>query len=397
MNWNDVTTFQWIIYCFSLLLTFWLGLWLIRSLRNWQITSRLYGGIPLGTTWQMMQSLFRTRGWRRLRLSIELLIVALIVVWFAEIKPAWILLVPVALILPVTVLALTEPPAVLLLGSSQWETVRVAARIRLYIHSYRQVYLLDESAAQKARTSWLDYDQFEFNNLRIHTDYDWQKFVFPLTESVPIIVLDTRFPSPAVLQEARRLLDSNLKHKTVFLTNEDGSAPALNAISETANGLLTATSETIGHVVRGLGLNHTTSPIDQPGFFLDCNRRIESCTTRVFELGSRFQAALNEARSVHGESAFVNDAGHLLRQLSGSPGDGLNQMAADLDKDIEAVESFLERWSASSDSTVQGVLAVVRATCQRLAELQVAFDAAEVNFVEENTALLDKFGIPRGR
>lgn len=393
MHWDDLTIRQLIAVALAALCTAWLCVSLWWSARTWRIATRLYGHAPFAMAFQMLLWVRRTKNVGRILLAITMFAVGFLSVWFADLQPAVlgvVLLLPGALLIPVAVLDLVEPPSVLLLGSSQWQTVRVAARIHLYIYPYRLIYLLDANAATNARTSWIAHEQFKIDNLRILGEHNWQEVVFPLSERVPIIVLDTRIPSPAVLHEAQRIVGSNLKEKTVFLTHEDGSSPALAAIDEDIDesGVLTATTHSIAHVLRGLGLIHTASPVDHPGYFLISNRNVEKCMTRIFQCGDDYSAALTRAFNRSGETLFISDARKLLEQLNGPPGAGLADVAAGLDDDIEAVESFLDRWEDEEDLEHQPVVSEAKRTCQRLAELQVAFDAASVDFVAENTNLL---------
>jgi hypothetical protein len=115
--------------------------------------------------------------------------------------------------------------------------------------------LLDATGAEVQRQSAPDVASFGVDNLRQHGGADWRMTFALLSESVPVLVMDTRTPSPAVLDEIRRIIAGPLCEKTLFVIAEDGSAPALQtACPDVCLGDLQAAR--ISEIVARLKLHH---------------------------------------------------------------------------------------------------------------------------------------------
>jgi hypothetical protein len=104
------------------------------------------------------------------------------------------------------------PPAALVLAASAGDPsiVRVVARA---LFPMRVVHLLEgerrSSVRPRGGTSWREV-------------VDW------FMETVPMIVVDTRFDTEAVMAEMGRLLHPQIAEKSLFVTHGDGRAPALD-------------------------------------------------------------------------------------------------------------------------------------------------------------------------
>ncbi len=265
-------------------------------------------------------------------------------------------------------------------------------KVQLGIHPYRPIVLLDPSAAGKLKNSWFEHQKFKIDNLRILGPHNWREVVFPFANDVPLILLDTRIASPAVIEETRRLVTSNHKNKVVFVVNDDESSPSIDALDEQLDiGDLTITKiSTTIDTIRSFGLSHTQSPIENPFYVFFSSRKIEKKMRRTAMAGYQFSEALQKAYKKYGKTPMIVDASELFNRLNGDTEAGLAQVVSELESDIEATETFLERWSNEQRYLHQTVIAEAIYTCQCLAELQVALNAAPPNLIQETLEMLSR-------
>ena len=75
---------------------------------------------------------------------------------------------------------------------------------------------------------------------------NWERIVVELVDTVPIVILDTRFITPAVLKEATWLLSSPARaHRTFFLTDDQGRYPVLSQLLAQGSRAVTIGSATL--------------------------------------------------------------------------------------------------------------------------------------------------------
>lgn len=106
-----------------------------------------------------------------------------------------------------------KPPDVLYLATSDADQVRFHNRLARGLFLFRPVSLLqsdDHNANKKIRR----------NCFRVSSESNWRATVFTLIEQAPLVVIDARVESPAVLEEAEFLIDSDWLFKT-FVVHED--------------------------------------------------------------------------------------------------------------------------------------------------------------------------------
>jgi hypothetical protein len=168
------------------------------------------------------------------------------------------------------VLYQSTPPSVLLLGTSNGECVRLRHKLERGLYPYRVVVLFDPHAASPSDFSLFARNLLEWDNLRT-TSGNWRSVVHPLMDMVPIIVMDTRFPTPGVIEEAKRVTTEGLSGKTVLLVGDDGSAPALGDLGkpDISGDLRLSIEDQLVALLRTMGLSRTTSPDDIPIFSED--------------------------------------------------------------------------------------------------------------------------------
>jgi hypothetical protein len=218
------------------------------------------------------------------------------------------------------------------------------------------------------------------------TLHDWRTIVFPLVHEIPLIVVDTRIPSPAVLEEIRRVIAVTILHKTVFVVRDDGVSSMIETLQLTperrAEMIIVKESDMIGKL-RQMGLDRTRSPWDNPFYYLTSSRRIEA---RMREVGSEvdlFRKVLGQtAMSIWGSAVYC-DAEQLLIKLMGRPGmiTATEQVFADLEYDMAATESFIDSWATSNDDEAHRLVARAQRICTALGKLQCESDWAPPNFL----------------
>jgi len=120
---------------------------------------------------------------------------------------------------------MTKPPTILLLGCSSQQLNNTHMDLKISMNGLRVVSLVDATKAESASV-------FSFllgDSLRT-TDNKWQEVVHQLMEIVPIIVIDTRIASPAIIYEASYVMRTGLIYKTVFLSESNGESPVLDSL-----------------------------------------------------------------------------------------------------------------------------------------------------------------------
>ena len=301
-----------------------------------------------------------------------------------------IVLLPVILFHLYTFALHAMPPSVLLLGSSRWETVRLFNLIERGIYPYRVVVLLEPSLTEPLRHSRFHWEHFEADNLRIIGPHSWRDVVHRTSARVPLVVLDTRLASPAVVEETRWMLEEPFRTKALFVVADDGSAPSVVAArpDTSLSDLRTVRVTEVVSALKTMGLTKTTSPDDAPllatASFARNSKKMERAMRTVAQTGMPFGMALDGAERTHGRTPFVTAARKLQERLTGNPGDGALEVFAQLSMDIVATESFITQWRPTTEPEYQLVVARAFAVHHALCSLQDAVDCAPPVFLQRN-------------
>ena len=120
-------------------------------------------------------------------------------------------------------LILLLPPGAIVLGSSSPGSVDLVVGTTRLMHPYRVVSLIEDR--RLIRTPFAG----KHDNLRTVKSASWRGAVHRLIEITPLVIVDTRFPTPHVCEEIKHMLDERRVSKAIFVVNEDGSAPGLEA------------------------------------------------------------------------------------------------------------------------------------------------------------------------
>lgn len=211
---------------------------LAMTMYSWYRTARLSGRMPLRVAAWMIGLAWRSR--HRYLLCVALGGLALTALYLVAsltmgdpAHPA--LLLSVATLSSAMLMAVCQPPAIVLLAGSGEATLDLLRSINLAITPLKAVALLEDEHAgvtQRFRIRSLILGSTldpKFNNLRTTDQQLWQSVVHQLVDIAPIVVVDTRDPGPAVAQETFIMLAPERAGKAVFVVDADGSCPALVA------------------------------------------------------------------------------------------------------------------------------------------------------------------------
>lgn len=370
--------------------------YILPTVHHIVVTVRLYGRIPFRDSILTLRYTLQTKNaWNVLSPALSILIF-FVVLPLLQIGYPKIILLPIFILHLCTIALYGTPPSVLLLGSSRWETVRLFNLVERAIYPYRVVALLDESSIEPSRHSHSHWFHFKVDNLRILGSHNWRDVVFRISTNVPLIVLDTRFPSPAVVEETHRMLENQNRNKTVFVLSDDGSAPAVAAASPSVSlqELHTAEPCNVADLLKKLGLKETTSPDDNPVIekisYVSNSKKIERAMMAVAKIGIPFRNSLDIANKEHGPSSFVTEARYLQKRLIGNPNDGALEVYAQLSRDIELSRAFIDSYRNTNLPEYRTVLHYAEAVYRELCNLQKTIDNAPPNFLLQNKARLKK-------
>lgn len=340
----------------------------------------LYGGIPVSAALKTARFALRSQGWFEL-ISPVLWGVGLYVFGqiFVPFPPTVFL--PIVLWQLFLILRILLAPTVLLLGSSRWQTARLFTLIERGVYPYRVVVLLDPQSVDRARHSSIHWMGFEEGNLRQPADTDWRIAVDTIAGFAPLIVLDTRFVSPAVVTEAHRIFSTpELERKTVFLLEDDGSSPVLRqaGLEGRVPPQQTVKFEGVVACLRRMGPLRTTSPDDNPVLgpmiYKRHTTRLGKAMQAVGDTGIPLQKALSEILGRFGHTDQTDEVEAIIAQLNGGPNGGAMELIAGLSADIAVVEAFLEKWSVSPNRAERHLIGPMRGTYDALCRLQQTID-----------------------
>lgn len=200
------------------------ALLLVPCIVQWCLTARLYGELPLRFVLPNVRQIFRTR-------KVFLLIVATLApleVLGGACFPEWLPPLPLwfATLGILVASYLTTPPAVLLLASSHTANIRMIFDADMATAPMSLVHLIEPNS--ESLGNW-DFEVVRYNSRRTINDDWWRDAVDVYMDMVPIIVIDTRIASPAIVHETKALLAHELRHKALFIVGTNNEQPALEA------------------------------------------------------------------------------------------------------------------------------------------------------------------------
>ena len=367
---------------------------IIPTLHQLLVTISLYRRIPISEGINTLLYTIKTRNaWMVLLPVASALLFGLIFPIYRISYPS-IVLLPIILLHANTLTLFFTPPSILLLGTSRRETIRLFNHIERSIYPYRVIVLLNPSQSEPDRHSYLHWLHFEFSNLRILIDSNWQIIVNRICNSVPIVVLDTRLASPAVIEETEIIFQSFLS-KTIFVVDENGEAPSIYKAGRQSmiDQCRISNMDNIIKTLKEFGLNQSTSPDDNPILsqlsFNYNSKRLEREMQSIAYEGIYFSEALNNVESLYGPNLFVISAIELQKTLNGKQGDGAIEVIRDIDADILAIKEFIKKWENIEDIHIKSVINHAKIILHKLSSLQKAIDYAPQNFLKKNEEIIN--------
>jgi hypothetical protein len=333
------------MWCASLLGVVFFSQLVLVQLARWRATVKLYGQFPLRMSLLIVRLNFRRRHWW-------------LFIFFPVIASVFFVLIPVAypaiVYLPLIIvqvgilLSAFLPPAILLLASSNWEAARLFILLDRGAWPYRTVVLFEPDAVQPRRHSIFSWQQFTQSNLRLRDDRDWHHQVGKIADTAPLIIVDTRIASAGVILEIQRIFTAGLLQKTLFVANDDGSAPAFAAARfgrQPAPENAVRFWDVIERIKARKGMR--VSPVDEdPAIrrkeFLRSGVKFGKAMTRIDHSIRLLGRAVARTERSRGRDHITRMVADLIRQLNGNPGDASPEIFEHLGADIAATNEAID-------------------------------------------------------
>src|SRR4051794_10154313 len=204
------------VYCYA-------AAFLLLLIRSWWATYLLYGSFSTSRVWFMIRLSHYTYVLYRQTIPcvVSLAIIAAFLYGSRLPAPAFGAGVAMAVIAVFLIGKSIQPPAALFLSSSSWSAADLLVEVNVALSPMRCIAFLDPKKMHFLQRNAIA------DNIRARDPKLWKSIVHQLVEMVPIIILDTRGDSRAVMQEAFIVLTPRYARKTIFILDDDGGAPAL--------------------------------------------------------------------------------------------------------------------------------------------------------------------------
>jgi hypothetical protein len=215
------------------------ALFVIMTLGVWGATLRTFGPSCLRHCPRMLRLSFRAGPIRELFVAILLPLLAMGLMEIYGPAARYLAPFPVSALALIGLLCLTlfpVPPVAVVFSSSTDKQLRWALSLKRFTAGRRVISLLDTGfLAVKARVSdaWLITllrSGSLTDVLRTSNPNRWQAVVRELIEISPIVIVDTRVCTRALLFEASAMLTSEYAYKAIFIRADDGTSPVLERL-----------------------------------------------------------------------------------------------------------------------------------------------------------------------
>jgi hypothetical protein len=215
------------------------GLYFAMTLAIWGATLRTFGPSCLRHCPRMLRLSLRAGPIRELSIAVLLPLLGIGLIEFYRPLGAYLAHFPISALALIGVLCLTlfpVPPIAVVFSSSTDKQLRWALSLKRFTAGRRVISLLDTGyLAVKPRLSdaWLITiirSGSLTDVLRTSNPNRWQSVVRELIEISPIIIVDTRVCTPALLFEASSVLTSEYAYKAIFIRADDGTSPVLERL-----------------------------------------------------------------------------------------------------------------------------------------------------------------------
>lgn len=217
------------------------SLYLIMTVRIWSATLRTLGLSSVRRCPRLLRLAFRASQLRELSVILLSAPLAIFLSGVYGRDNLYVAALPLNAFMLIAVLCFTlifVPPTALVLSSSTDRQLRWALALRRYMGSRRVISLLDtgymalKPSAGDAWSILMRRSGSLTDVLRTSSKGDWQQGVRELIEIAPIVIVDTRVCTQALLFEASTILDQKYVYKAIFVSKDDGASPVLERLLE---------------------------------------------------------------------------------------------------------------------------------------------------------------------
>ena len=246
----------------------------IMTLGLWGATLRTFGPSCLRHCSRMLRLCYRAGPIRQL---FFIILLPTFGTWLIAIYgPAGRVLAPfpVSALMLISVLSLMQvpiPPVAVVFSSSTDSQLRLALSLKKFTGGRRVISLLDTgylNIKPRIKDLWaitLLRSGSLTDVLRTSNPNRWQAVVRELIEISPIIIVDTRVCTPALLFEASTVLTAGSGYKAIFIRADDGTSPVLEQMLSEGNispdsRLRVVKESELGELLRALVISRDTLP-----------------------------------------------------------------------------------------------------------------------------------------
>ena len=191
----------------------------------WIDTARLRRRMPLRELLPMLKLILSSR-----RGAMTFIVIALFLgqtAWFVVVRgvplDSFFVRINLAIVCGVLMIILL-PPTAIVLASSSAASGELLEMVSRSFFPFRVVALLDGARLGPAIFANKN------DNLRTIGGNTWRQAVHHLVEITPFVIVDARSSTPPVCEEIRYMLHHARVTKAIFVVNDDGRAPGLEAV-----------------------------------------------------------------------------------------------------------------------------------------------------------------------
>lgn len=262
------------------------ALYLIMTISIWAGTLRTLGPSSLRHCLRVLRLSFRAPPIREATAVFLLPLVVMLLLRAQGIGGETVAALPLNALLLMVLMWFTlllVPPTALVFSSSTDRQLRWALSLKRFTRGRRVISLLDTGYMAVKRSAgdvWSIASRRSMSLtdvLRTSDTDDWQAGVKELIEMTPIVVVDTRVCTQALLFEASTALAPPYASKAIFVSDDDGACPVLERLLDEGGvspncSVCVVTENGLGQLLQRLVTSRSTLP--KPGSFACAPSRI---------------------------------------------------------------------------------------------------------------------------
>jgi hypothetical protein len=272
------------------------ALYLIMTIGIWSATLRTLGLSSIRRCPRLARLAFRASPIRELSGVLLLPLVAIPLIKAQGIGGQYVATFPLNALLLIALLCFTlflVPPTTLVFSSSTDKQLRWALSLKRFIGGRRVISLLDtgymtiKPSVSGIWSIMLRRSGSLTDVLRMSDTDNWQAGVIELIEISPIVIVDTRVCTQALMFEASTVLTPQYAYKAIFVSDENGACPVLERLLDegkvSSDHLVSVVKEdALGPLLQRLVTSRDALP--KPGGFAAAPSKIEELTGRLRDL-----------------------------------------------------------------------------------------------------------------